>query len=71
MCIGFMEHGHFDDNNLEVNGTVCIPMNGTGDYYQTKIWNTTGEAPELNFGYASLTINRIAGLPVASRPNYG
>ena len=71
MSIGFMEHGHFDDNNLDHRGVICLPMNGTGDYYQTKIFNNTGEAPELNFGYSSLTINRIAGLPVASRPNYG
>ena len=71
MSIGFMEHGHFDDNNLDHRGVICIPMNGTGDYYQTKVFNNTGEAPELNYGYSSLTIHRIAGLPTATRPNYG
>jgi len=71
MSIGFMEHGHFDDNNLDHRGVICIPMNGTGDYYQTKVFNNTGETPELNYGYSSLTIHRIAGLPTATRPNYG
>ena len=48
-----------------------LPFNGTGDYMQIYVHQNTGETPELNFGYSSMTIHRIAGLPTASRPDYG
>ena len=58
-----------DDNAIQAPPAVFnIPMNGTGDYMQWYAYNLTGEAPELNFDYSSLSVTRIAGLKTTSRP---
>ena len=67
--IGQMEHGHFDDNNIQMPGYIVnLPLNGTGDYVQTYMYNNSGEAPELNFGYSSLSYTKVVGLTATTRP---
>ena len=62
-------HLNADDNAIQAPPAVFnIPMNGTGDYMQWYAYNLTGEAPELNFDYSSLSVTRIAGLKTTSRP---
>jgi len=58
-----------EDTNVQGPPAVFnIPMNGTGDYMQWYAYNLTGEAPELNFDYSSVSVTRIAGLKTTSRP---
>ena len=67
-----VEHGGaYDDESATSQLTVQYPFNGSGDYFQLYVYNNTGETPELNFGYSSMTIYKLIGTGTATRPNYG
>ena len=67
-----VEHGGaYDDESATSQLTVQYPFNGSGDYLQAYVYNSTGETPELNFGYSSMTIYKLIGTGTATRPDYG
>ena len=66
--IGAMEHGHYDDNNIQGPAYINnISLNGTGDYVQFRVWNITDETTPYHHDYGGLTVHRLIGIGHTAR----
>ena len=66
--IGAMEHGHYDDNNIQGPAYINnISLNGTGDYVQFRVWNITDETTPYHHDYGGLTVHRLVGIGHTAR----
>jgi len=66
--IGAMEHGHYDDNNIQGPAYINnVSLNGTGDYVQFRVWNITDETTPYHHDYGGLTVHRLIGIGHTAR----